>query len=171
MKFKISKSQWEDMGKKAGWMKKAQFSDNFDSIEIGTTPSEEDCAQVGSKDYDYYELVKMELESFHRQLLRAFPNTPDGIRFKKQSNPHDFGTYYDLVIRFNSDSEEAVNYAFNIENNTPKQWDDQARSELESKGYFQKLHPNKNEQYMCENCGAESHHTEECPYSFGANLR
>lgn len=26
MKFKLSKSEWEDMGKNAGWMKKAQFT-------------------------------------------------------------------------------------------------------------------------------------------------
>ena len=142
MKIKISKSQWEETGRKAGWIKKdAQGFGmaNFDDLELGTTPSGEDCAQVGATKYDYYELARMELQAFLNQLKRMFPNPPPDVRFKRQSNPHDFGTYYDLAIRYNSNDEEAVNYAMNIENNLPENWDEQAKRELEEQGYFQKL--------------------------------
>ena len=30
-------------------------------------------------------------------------------------------------------------------------------------------HPIREPEAMCDNCGASSHHTDECPYSFGAN--
>ena len=34
---------------------------------------------------------------------------------------------------------------------------------------FLKDHPVASEEAMCDNCGGSSHHTDECPYSFGAN--
>jgi len=139
MKIKLSKSQWEEMGKKAGWMKKAQFLSNFDELELSTTPTGEECAQVGAKEYDYYELSKMELKAFYHQILRMFPNPPVGVSFKKKSNSHDFGSYYDLAIRFDSEDEAAVDYAFKVENNLPKLWDAEAKQELQAQGYFDKL--------------------------------
>lgn len=41
MKIKISKSQWEILGKKAGWIKKAEVSKNIVPVEqiIGTKPT------------------------------------------------------------------------------------------------------------------------------------
>ena len=41
MKITISKSQWEEMGKKAGWMKEAELSKSVVPIEeiIGTSPN------------------------------------------------------------------------------------------------------------------------------------
>jgi hypothetical protein len=34
---------------------------------------------------------------------------------------------------------------------------------------FLKDHPLQEPEAMCDNCGSASHHTDECPYSFGAN--
>lgn len=36
---------------------------------------------------------------------------------------------------------------------------------------FLKDHPEPGEEATCDNCGASSHHTDECPYSLGANLQ
>ena len=39
MKIKLSKSQWEEMGKKAGWMKKAKIADagnKYNLIDLKT---------------------------------------------------------------------------------------------------------------------------------------
>ena len=34
MKIKLSKSQWEQIGKKTGWMKKAQYNQSEDEVEF-----------------------------------------------------------------------------------------------------------------------------------------
>lgn len=41
MKIKLSKSQWENIGKTAGWMKKAELSKNIVPVDqiIGTSPT------------------------------------------------------------------------------------------------------------------------------------
>lgn len=121
------------------WYKKAQLFSSFDELELGTTPTGEDCAQVGSKNYEYSTLARMELKAFYHQLTRLFPNPPAGVTFKTKSNPHDFGTYYDLAVKFDSNDEAAAEYAYNVENNTPEEWDAGARAELEAQGYFQQL--------------------------------
>jgi len=143
MKVKLSKNQWKEIGVKTGWMKDAQLFSEFDELELGTTPTGEDCAQVGSTAYDFYNVSKMEIKAFYNQLMRMFPNLPYGVQFKRQSNIHDFGTYYELAIRYDSNDEGAVNYAFNVENNLPEQWDEPARLELEAQGYFSELQKGK----------------------------
>ena len=137
MKIKLSKSQWEFIGKKAGWTKEAQLFAEFDEVSLGSTPSAEECAQVGTN--DYHELTKMEIRAYANQIKRMFPNMPQGVSLKIQKNPHDFGTYHELAIKFESDNEEASNFAYDIENNTPENWDEQARQELQSQGYFERL--------------------------------
>ena len=95
MKIKLSKSQWELAGKRAGWIKESQFRFDTEFLDIGPTPSGEDCAQVGNKTYDYYELSKIELVAYANQLKRMFPDMPQGLRIVKKANPHEFGTYYE----------------------------------------------------------------------------
>ena len=139
MKITISKSQWEAMGKQAGWLE-AQLLSRMERLEIGSTPSGEDCAQVGKE--DYFDLAIMEIKAYMHQLMRAFPipaNLQGVVSFVKKSNAHDFGSYYELAIKFPEDNEEAVNYAYNVENNAPENWDDQAKVELQSLGYFDLL--------------------------------
>ena len=139
MKIKISKKQWKSIGeegKKAGW-KISQMYSRFETLDIGPTPSGEDCVQVGSD--QYRELNPMEIKAFANQCTRMFPNIPPGARYVRTSNPHDFGTYHELGIKYQEDDEAAMSYAFNVENNAPEYWDDQAKSELSPQGYFDKL--------------------------------
>jgi len=135
--IRISKKEWQSIGKKAGWMKKAQFGSGMETVDIGSTPNDEQCAQVGTD--NYRQIAQMEVRAFAKQCQRMFPNKPSGARYVITNNPHDFGTYYDLGIRFNMDDEEAENYAYEVQNNMPSNWDDQARAELEQQGYFQLL--------------------------------
>jgi hypothetical protein len=101
-----------------------------DYISIGSSPSSEECAQVGSDDYD--SISRIECRAFVHQLERLFPNLPTGAYLSTKSFPHDFGTYKEVVCYFDDDDEESQKYAYNIESNTPEYWDEEAKQELKS---------------------------------------
>ncbi len=91
-------------------------------IELGATPSDEDCAQVGSDDYS--EKSRAEARRYIAQLNRMFPVMPAGCYFARKGFPHDFGTYHEIVIYFNEDDEEQSDFAYSIEDKLPHKWDD-----------------------------------------------
>jgi len=137
MKYKLSKNQWENIGKKAGWIKKAYAETKYAEISIGATPSGEPCAQLGSNNYE--QLSATEIKAYSNQIKRMFPDMPMGIRFKKQANNHDFGVYHELAIQFDENNEEAVEYAYRVDGSVPEYWDEDAKIELESNNYFNLL--------------------------------
>ena len=97
----------------------------IDYIYIGSTPTNEDCLQVGQATPDQ---MRTETAIFKRQLQRLFP-TAD-LRIKAER--HDFGTYYEVVVYYDSADENAVNLAYQIESETPQFWDDEAKEELKT---------------------------------------
>jgi hypothetical protein len=107
---------------------------NYLEIELGTTvPHNEPCSQVGSPDYS--RLSRMEATAFIEQIKREIGNPPPGVSLRIKSNPHDFGSYLDVVVRFDDDSVEAVAYACNVEEHMPMDWDDDAIVQLTELGY------------------------------------
>jgi len=98
-------------------------------VEIGGAPAGEQCAQLGSRDYNYSERAHLECDAFIAQLKRQFGPPPEGARIGTKSNAHDFGTYYEVVV-YHDGSEAAVEYAYNVENNAPDKWDEQARKDM-----------------------------------------
>lgn len=100
-----------------------------DYINIGTTPTGEDCSQVGSE--GYYEKARKESIIFINQLKRVFGEPPYGAAITIKSFPHDFGDYLDVVCVYDDQNEEAMNYAFKLEAETPEYWDDEAKKELD----------------------------------------
>jgi hypothetical protein len=102
----------------------------LDYINLGSTPSDEDCAQVGSPDYQ--NRANKELDAYKAQLERMFPGweTHKSLKFKKMWFPHDFGSYGEIVITFDVDNELEAATAIEIEWNTPTSWDEEARKEL-----------------------------------------
>lgn len=110
-------------------------------LNLAPTPLDEQCTQVG--DPNYHEEARKEINAFIGQLRRMFGEEPKGCRYKITSNPHDFGTYLDLDIIFYEDDEaeneeenKAAQYAYNVENNLPNNWDEIALKELDE---FSKL--------------------------------
>ena len=100
----------------------------MDYMTLGSTPVDEECAQVGSD--GYCEKAMAESNAFIRQLRRLFPDIPANTRFKVQSFSHDFGTYHEVTVIFNEKDKESVEFAINVENNLPEKWDTKAREEL-----------------------------------------
>lgn len=97
----------------------------MDYIEIGAVPYEEDCQQVGTVGYNAV-LAKAEAQAFANQLKRIWP---DGD-FRIKSNPHDFGSYYEVRAYYDQNDEHLTNIAYEAESNTPATWDAVARKEL-----------------------------------------
>jgi hypothetical protein len=106
---------------------------DYDELSLGTTPTDENCAQVGQD--TYYSNTNIEARAFIAQLKRAFGKPPPSVYFKVVSCPHDFGIYHDVVVRYNNTIQEAVDYAYKCEDETPRNWDAKARKELKEKGY------------------------------------
>lgn len=100
-----------------------------DYIEISCVPAGEDCQQVGTDHYDPQKARK-ECEAFRDQLRRMFGDEPHGARLAIKSNPHDFGSYLQVICYYDTDNEAAVDYAFKCENDMPEHWDDKALSVL-----------------------------------------
>lgn len=103
-------------------------------LNIGPVPHDEDCAQVGSP--DFAKLSRIETKAYIEQLQRQFP-IPEEIDayFGVKSFPHDFGTYREVVVYYDASDEAAAKFAFGVENNSPGEWDEEAKAYLESQGY------------------------------------
>jgi len=102
-----------------------------DFVDLGgTTPPMESCAQVGSREYDYYDRARREARAYTGLLRRTFGVEPDGARLSVKSHPHDFGTYLTVVCFFDSTDATASDYASRCEAEGPQEWDEQARREL-----------------------------------------
>ena len=107
----------------------------IERIEIGSSPWGEECAQVGQK--DYYIIAYRECAAYKKQLCRILrsngfdPDTmPEGFALVVKGIQNDFGTYYEVVCRFNGDDERSWEIASFIESNAPEMWDDIAKKEL-----------------------------------------
>lgn len=93
----------------------------IDYIELGPTPSEENCAQVGD---DFYEKnAREECHRYLEQLIRQW-GEKNAHRFGIKRFPHDFGSYFEVVVYFDSDSEDDLDFAIKVENNLPAVWKD-----------------------------------------------
>lgn len=99
-----------------------------DYITLGPTPGDESCAQLGSD--NYYDNARKEGRAYINQLRRTFPDLPPGVTFTLKANPHDFGTYHEVNVVFDTNNEAAVKAAYNIDENVPAEWDAEARTEL-----------------------------------------
>ena len=88
---------------------------------LGQTPSEEDCAQVGHP--DYREKALAECRRYIELIRATLGREPEGAELAIKSFPHDFGTYYEVVIWFEPDDTAAVTYATRCDDDTPTTWD------------------------------------------------
>lgn len=92
-------------------------------LELGATPCNEDCAQVGSD--NYFEESSKESKRYIDLLEKKFgEHRPLSCSFRKKSFPHDFGSYYEVVVYFDSNDDESVKFAYHVENNLPETWSD-----------------------------------------------
>lgn len=98
-------------------------------IELGPTPSQENCAQVGTDEFALQ--APKEMKAYMNQLNRMFPEVANSktLAFAIKWFPHDFGTYGEVVIKYLPGNEEE-DIVYKIERELPEYWDTEARMEL-----------------------------------------
>lgn len=102
-----------------------------DYVSIGASPCEEDCVQVEPTGA-YIGPMKAECRRFLDLIRKKLGPEPEGAMLGIKSNPHDFGTYYEVVCYYYDDeNEEAAKYAYRCESESPKTWNDDKPIEKE----------------------------------------
>ena len=104
-----------------------------DYVDMGATPHDEPCAQVGTPDYEERARVECRayVEQLHRLATRDYPTTvPAGARIRVKANAHDYGSYFEVVVDFDNDDEAQVEFAYWLEAHAPAHWDDDAKRKL-----------------------------------------
>jgi len=92
-----------------------------DCLELGPTPCNENCAQVGIE--SYHVIAKQECQRYIDLIRKVVGPEPEGARLRIKSNPHDFGTYYEVACYFDDTNETAIDYAYHCEANLPANWE------------------------------------------------
>ena len=91
-----------------------------DFLNIGSTPCNEDCAQVGSEGYQGRAID--ECTRFIYAIKSVLGNPPEGAELEIKSFSHDFGRYYEVVCWYNDEKPESVDYAYKCESDAPSEW-------------------------------------------------
>jgi hypothetical protein len=97
-----------------------------DYMHIGPTPADEPCEQLGPN-YDPQK-ARAECNRFIAAIRQTLGTEPEGARLSIKSNPHDFGTYYEVVINYDTDNEEATKYAYRCESDSPTTWPEEPQT-------------------------------------------
>jgi len=99
-----------------------------DWLDIGSSPPDETCAQIGSP--DYHDRARVECRVYINLLRRIYGPEPDGARLCIRRNAHDFGTNLSVACCYESGNQQAIDYALLCDSGKPSEWDAQAKTEL-----------------------------------------
>lgn len=92
-----------------------------DQIEIGSSPGDEPCAQLGV-DPDYEIKARHECKRYIDLIRQACGVEPTGARLTTKWSNHDFGRYAEVVCTFDDAFPDAVEYAYRVESEAPAHW-------------------------------------------------
>jgi hypothetical protein len=111
-------------------------------IEIGSSPIDENCVQI-ELCRCYINALLIEVDIFKKQLERLFPITNPNNSFAVKTFQYNFDFYSVVVCYYDDSDKESVDFAFNIEANTPEKWDKEALEEIQNsdvlKDYWKKI--------------------------------
>lgn len=93
----------------------------IDYVYIGSSPCDEDCAQVGRE--GYHTLAKIECNAYIKQLRRVYGEEPEGVRFVIKEG--------EVQCRYNPDDEKGSEWAWKTESGC-ESWDDDAKAEIKA---------------------------------------
>jgi hypothetical protein len=104
----------------------------MESLNIGPCPADEVPAQLGTA--HYRQLARLELQLFRQQLTEEVANNwpEEGclVYFKTTSNPHDFGTYFDLDVVYNPTNPISRDQAYYCECKASPVWTPERRQTI-----------------------------------------
>lgn len=99
-----------------------------ETLTIGPTPADEDCAQVGQPGYE--ERARAECAQFIKAIKRTLGEPPEGASLRIKANSHDFGTYHEVAVVFDANNRKAMAYALKVDNEAPGEWAPEDRKAL-----------------------------------------
>ena len=85
-----------------------------DFIYIGSSPIDEDCAQIGITE-GASRLNLIECDAYLQALRMVYGPEPIGAELRIKTEHHDFGAYREVVCYYETDNDTATEYAFKIE--------------------------------------------------------
>jgi hypothetical protein len=88
---------------------------------LGPAPSNEDCVQVGSP--DYARDARAECARYIEAIKKVCGREPEGARLTIKSQPHDFGSYFEVAVIFDGNNEAAAAYAAKCDESAPTTWE------------------------------------------------
>lgn len=93
----------------------------MDSLTLGATPADETCVGV---EYGI-PLQRAECRLYREAIQHHYADRwQPGCSLIVRSNPHDFGVYLEVEVRFEESNDAQTDFAFNLESNVPTKWSD-----------------------------------------------
>ena len=108
---------------------------------LPATPTDEPEAQVGHQ--AYRRLALMQCKAMIGMLRREFLEEPTGSKLVIGRNNHDYGMYYDIQYKFNSEDDKHWTYAAKLDDMWPVVWDMEARAYLDAHNEAESLRYNE----------------------------
>lgn len=99
-----------------------------DYFPVGPVPTEERALLVNMD--EYWEYIQRESAVYIRQLERHFADRPRGIEFTRRIFTDYLGSRYEVIMLFDRNLEEHVDFMYFAGENKPLTWDEQAGEEL-----------------------------------------
>ena len=93
-----------------------------DSISLGPAPAEENPVQLG--EVDYTTRARKECLRYVEAIRKVCGEEPEGAQLRVIRCGHDFGTYFDVEVRFNGNDRAAAEYAYRVESKSPATWEE-----------------------------------------------
>ena len=96
-----------------------------DFMTLGPVPFEEDCIQV-SPEVDYSAMRK-EVANYVALLESRFINIPENAYFGIKRESHDFGTYFEAAVYWDTEDADSQAFAYFVESRLPATWTDDSK--------------------------------------------
>jgi hypothetical protein len=91
-----------------------------DVVYLGCAPAEEECAQVGSPDYE--DRAKRECLAYIEAIRAVCGPEPEGAKLKIKRDIHDFGSYLEVACEYDTENRTAAEYAARCDDHAPTTW-------------------------------------------------
>jgi hypothetical protein len=89
-------------------------------LTIGSAPCDEECASLGT--HGYAARARAECEAYIEAIRTKLGPEPKGAQLAVKPFPHDSGSYYEVICRYDDAYPGSVDYAFRCESDAPETW-------------------------------------------------
>lgn len=101
-----------------------------EEVDIYSCPTDEQCTAAPYETKTEHDRAFAECERYIVLIKKLYPEMPSGVHLAIKLCPYYFNRpvyidgYYDVVASFSSWDNEAKSFAYHLQDNPPKRWDD-----------------------------------------------